>query len=46
MTKEWGLQDNMTSAETIVQMMFSSMPDPLKQSLVLSNPVKSKKSFF
>ena len=29
MTKEWVLQDNMTSAETIVQMMFSSMPDSL-----------------
>ncbi len=36
MTKEWVLQDNMTSAETIVQMMFSSMPDPLKQSLFKS----------
>lgn len=31
MTKEWVLQDNMTSAETIVQMMFSSMPDSLSQ---------------
>ncbi len=31
MTKEWVLQDNLTSAETIVQMMFSSMPEPLRQ---------------
>ncbi len=31
MTREWVLQDNMTSAETIVQMMFSSMPDSLRQ---------------
>ena len=31
MTKEWVLEDNMTSAETIVQMMFSSMPDSLRQ---------------
>ena len=31
MTKEWVLQDNLTSAETIVQMMFASMPESLKQ---------------
>lgn len=31
MTKEWVLQDNLTSAETIAQMMFSSMPDSLRQ---------------
>jgi len=31
MTKEWVLQDNMTSAETIVEMMFRSMPDNLRQ---------------
>jgi len=31
MTKEWVLQDNLTSAETIVQMMFTSMPESLKQ---------------
>jgi len=31
MTKEWVLQDNVTSAETIVEMMFASMPDTLKQ---------------
>ncbi len=30
MTKEWVLQDNLTSAETIVQMMFASMPEMLK----------------
>ena len=26
MSKEWILHDNITSAETIVQMMFRSMP--------------------
>ncbi|HAJ73484.1 MAG TPA: TetR family transcriptional regulator [Lachnospiraceae bacterium] len=31
MTREWVLQDNLTSAETIVRMMFSSMPEILKQ---------------
>jgi len=31
MTKEWVLHDNLTSAETIVQMMFASMPDSLHQ---------------
>jgi hypothetical protein len=29
MTQEWVLTDNITSAETIVQMMFASMPDSL-----------------
>jgi len=27
---EWVLNDNITSAETLVQMMFNSMPKPLK----------------
>ncbi len=31
MTREWVLQDNVTSAETIVQMMFASMPESLRQ---------------
>ena len=31
MTQEWVLQDNITSAETIVRMMFASMPDALTQ---------------
>ncbi len=30
MTKEWVLTDNITSAETLVQMMFDSMPESLK----------------
>ncbi len=31
MTKEWVLRDNITSAETLVQMMFNSMPEQLKK---------------
>ena len=31
MTQEWVLTDNITSAETIVQMMFASMPNSLHQ---------------
>ncbi len=31
MTREWILQDNITPAEVIVQMMFSSMPERLRQ---------------
>ncbi len=30
MTKEWVLKDNMTSAETVVTMMFRSMPPQLQ----------------
>jgi len=30
MTQEWVLKDNITSAETVVQMMFHSMPENLK----------------
>ena len=31
MTQEWVLQDNITSAETVVQMMFHSMPENLRK---------------
>ena len=31
MTREWVLRDNLTSAETIVRMMFAAMPDSLRQ---------------
>ncbi len=31
MTKEWVLKDNMTSAETVVTMMFRSMPPKLQE---------------
>lgn len=37
MTREWVLQDNVTSAETIVEMMFASMPDVLKQVFFTKN---------
>lgn len=30
MTQEWVLKDNITSAETVVQMMFNSMPENLR----------------
>ena len=30
MTQEWVLYDNITSAETVVQMMFRSMPENLR----------------
>ena len=30
MTREWVLTDNITSAETVVQMMFNSMPENLR----------------
>ncbi len=30
MTQEWVLNDNITSAETVVQMMFNSMPQNLR----------------
>ena len=30
MTKEWVLNDNLTSAETVVTMMFQSMPPKLQ----------------
>lgn len=31
MTREWLLEDNITPAETIVEMMFSSMPETLRK---------------
>ena len=31
MTREWVLTDNITSAETVVQMMFKSMPEDLRK---------------
>ncbi|MBP3817588.1 MAG: TetR family transcriptional regulator C-terminal domain-containing protein, partial [Butyrivibrio sp.] len=30
MTREWLLTDNITPAQTVVQMMFESMPEKLK----------------
>ncbi len=33
MTQEWVLTDNITSAETVVQMMFGSMPENLRKVL-------------
>ena len=34
MTQEWVLKDNITSAETVVRMMFHSMPENLKAVLL------------
>lgn len=31
MTREWVLEDNITSAETVVQMMFASMPENMRR---------------
>ncbi len=31
MTREWVLNDNITSAETVVQMMFNSMPENMRK---------------
>ncbi len=36
MTREWVLTDNITSAETVVQMMFSSMPENMRSVLFSS----------
>ncbi len=33
MTREWVLEDNITSAETVVQMMFASMPENMRSIL-------------
>lgn len=33
MTREWLLSDNITPAETVVRMMFASMPDPLRSAI-------------
>ena len=30
-TKEWLLNDNTTSAETVVQMMFGAMPENMRE---------------
>lgn len=30
MTQEWVLNDNITSAETVVRMMFASMPENMR----------------
>ena len=37
MTREWVLNDNITSAETVVRMMFASMPENMR-ALFLENP--------
>ena len=31
MMQEWVLEDNITSAQTVVEMMFNSMPENLKK---------------
>ena len=31
MTQEWLIHDNITPAETVVEMMFGSMPENLKE---------------
>ncbi len=31
MTQEWLMHDNITPAETVVEMMFHSMPESLKE---------------
>ena len=31
MTQEWVINDNITSAETVVTMMFNSMPEALRR---------------
>ncbi len=40
MSREWVLNDNVTSAETAVQMMFASMPQALRDIYFKDNPVK------
>ena len=35
MTREWVLDDNITSAETVVRMMFASMPESLRSTLFI-----------
>lgn len=37
MTREWVLEDNITSAETVVKMMFQSMPENLREILFLNH---------
>jgi hypothetical protein len=36
MTREWVLTDNITSAETVTHMMFSSMPENMRSVLFSS----------
>lgn len=31
MTREWVMDDNITSAQTVVTMMFNSMPESLRK---------------
>lgn len=39
MTKEWLLNDNTTSAETVVRMMFASMPNDMRSIFFDKNAV-------
>ena len=39
MTREWLLNDNTTSAETVVQMMFASMPNDMRSIFFDKNAV-------
>ncbi|MCR4615725.1 MAG: TetR/AcrR family transcriptional regulator [Clostridiales bacterium] len=41
MTQEWVLNDNITSAETVVQMMFNSMPEKLRLLFFLNNEIQT-----
>jgi hypothetical protein len=34
MTQEWVLNDNITSAETVVRMMFASMPENMRAAVL------------
>ena len=34
MTREWALNDNITSAETVVRMMFASMPENMRAAVL------------
>ena len=44
MTKEWLLNDNTTSAETVVQMMFASMPNDMRNIFFYENRTVSNDS--
>ncbi len=41
MTREWVLNDNITSAETIVRMMFASMPSNMRSVTIGDGPLPS-----
>ena len=43
MTQEWVLTDNITSAETVVQMMFKSMPEDLRKIFFRDDALNSGK---